>query len=106
MLKLLTLRRFWNITAIVVIFQLAFAQAMAASPELHHSCDSHSDVPGHECVVTLMQTGGYSVVLPDILPEDVSPETPPVPVANPIVMDLLPSHLAGGVLAHAPPRGP
>ena len=106
MLKFLTLRRIWNITAILVIFQLAFAQAMAASPELHHACEGHAGDPGHQCVVTMMLNGGYAVVVPDIEPVDVSPELPPLGVANPLGIDLIPSHLAGGVLAHAPPRGP
>jgi len=106
MLKFLSLRRLCEITTLLVIFQLAFAQAMAASPEFHHACEGHSGDPGHECLVTMMLNGGYALVIPDIEPVDTSPETPPAEVVSLSGIDLLPSHLTGGVLAHAPPRGP
>lgn len=106
MLKQPTLRGLSILTTILVMFQLALAQVMAASPELHHACDSHADDPGHECVVTMILNGGITTVAPDIIPEEISPEKPAAPVADPEEIDVVPTHLAGGVLAHAPPRGP
>jgi hypothetical protein len=102
------LRRFWKFTALVVMIQLLVAQAMAASGELHDHFHDHSDDHdhGHECVVTLMLQGGYENVKPDIVPVTIHSEAPDVPVLAPKTGDALPGHLVGGVLAHAPPRGP
>jgi len=100
-------RRFWALTAIAVLLQLIVVQAMAASGELHKRCHDHADEPGHECAVTLMLQGGYDEVVPDIVPVDVTiPEPPQMPVLAPKASDVEPAHLVGGVLAHAPPRGP
>jgi hypothetical protein len=96
----------WKITTLVVIFQMLVAQAMAASGAFHQQCHEHADDPGHECVVTLMVQGGYDRVMPDILPVDVMPEVPEAPVPELPASVVTPSHLLGGVLAHAPPRGP
>lgn len=96
----------WKITALLVILQLAFAQAMAANPDLHHACDGDSGKPGHECVVTLILNGGFTVTTPDIVPETISRIPLPAPVTTARGRDPFPSHLAGGVLAQAPPRGP
>lgn len=96
----------WNITALVVIFQMLVAQAMAASGAFHQQCHEHADDPSHECVVTLLIQGGYDRVMPDILPVDVMREVPEVAVPALAASDVTPSHLLGGVLAHAPPRGP
>ena len=99
-------RRFRIFTAILVMLQLVFVQAMAADGDLHHRCHDHAGDPGHECAVTLMLSGGYDLVVPDIKPVEIAPE-PPTPVVEiPVTVVIQPSHLAGGVLAHAPPRGP
>ncbi|MEO5915025.1 MAG: hypothetical protein ABIS50_12395 [Luteolibacter sp.] len=100
------LRRFWKFTALVVMFQLFVVQAMASSGTLHKHFHDHCDDPGHECAVTMMLHGGYDDVVPDIVPVDFISEAPDVPVLAPIAGDAQPSHLVGGVLAHAPPRGP
>lgn len=99
-------RRFWHITAWLVMWQLFVVHAMAASPELHESCHDHSHHPAHECAVTLMLQGGYAEVLPDIVPVEIRSEPPSLWVALPVAIENEPSHLIGGVLAHAPPRGP
>jgi hypothetical protein len=91
---------------VVVILQLMVIQAMAASADLHHRLHPHSDDHSHHCVVTLMQSGGYDVVVPDKAPVDFIPEPPDMTVAGPVERDVEPSHLSGGVLAHSPPRGP
>lgn len=101
-----TLRRFWSLTAIVVMVQLIVVQAMAASAALHEHCHDHSHEPAHECAVTLMLHGGYDQVSPDILPVDHHPESPQVPVDLAVAIEAEPSHGFGGVLAQAPPRGP
>lgn len=98
--------RFWQLTAMVVMLQLIAGQVMAASGSFHEQCHEHADDPAHECVVTLMLGGGYAEVVPDIVPVDVVSEPPQVPVLAPKAVNTVPSHLAGGVLAHAPPRGP
>ena len=90
----------------VVMLQLIVAQVMAASGAFHEKCHGHSHDPAHECVVTLMLGGGYHEVIPDIVPVNLIPEQPHVPVLAPKAMDTVPAHLVGGVLAHAPPRGP
>ncbi|MES2660933.1 MAG: hypothetical protein V4689_20065 [Verrucomicrobiota bacterium] len=100
------LRGFWKFTAIVVTFHLVVAQAMAVSGSLHKHFHDRCDEPGHECVVTLMLQGGYENVAPDIVPVMILSEAPDVPVLAPKTGDCLPFHLVGGVLAHAPPRGP
>ncbi len=100
------LRLVWQLTAIVVMFQLIVVQAMASSGVLHKHFHDHADDSDHQCAVTMMLHGGYDEVVPDIVPVDVIPEPPQVPVAFAIAIDLVPAHLAGGVLAHAPPRGP
>lgn len=94
------------LTTFVVLTQLLFANAMAADAGLHKKCHDHSDDPGHQCVVTLMLSGGYDSVLPDIKPVSVVPETPPEEVASPVGFIAVPTQLAGGIMAHAPPRGP
>lgn len=106
MTKARPIRRFWILTAWVVMFQLGFVQAMAASSALHEHCHDHAHDPAHECAVTLMLHGGYQNTLPDIVPVTVVPEPPDVPVHAPQPCDITPAHFAGGVLAQAPPRGP
>lgn len=106
MIRTRSFKRLWQLTAMVVMLQLIVAQVMAASGSFHEQCHEHADDPAHECVVTLMLGGGYSQVVPDIVPVDVVSEPPRVPVLAPKAVDTVPSHLAGGVLAHAPPRGP
>jgi hypothetical protein len=99
-------RRFLTLTAIVVLVQLIAGQAMAACGELHeHVCD-HSEKQSHECIVTLMLHGGYQNEAPNIVPVDLVIEPPDVPVKLAKAIESRPSHLVGGVLAHAPPRGP
>lgn len=90
----------------VVMFQLIVVQAMAASGAFHKCVHHHADEPDHECAVTLMLHGGYDETVPDILPVDFIPEAPEVPVLAPKESNRQPGHLAGGVLAQAPPRGP
>ena len=58
------LRLAWQLTAIVVIFQLSVVQAMASSGAFHKHLHDHADEPGHECAATLMIQGGYDVVVP------------------------------------------
>ena len=101
-----TLRRFWSTTAIVVMVQLIVVQAMAASAALHEHCHDHAHEPEHECAVTLMLQGGYDKVTPDIVPVDCHPEPPLVVVELPAAILTESAHFIGGVLAHAPPRGP
>lgn len=100
------IRRFWLFTTFVVMFQLVVVQAMAASGEIHHHLHDHSDDPGHECAVTLMLHGGYDEVIPDMVSVEIAAASPDVPVLALMASDVQPSHLVGGVLAHAPPRGP
>ena len=107
MAHLTSLKRFWTLTALVVLAQLLVVQAMASSGAFHKCLHDHAGEQGHECVVTLMLDGGYDTVAPDIIPVDLASEPPPAPplvVSKPA--DSTPSHLVGGVLAHAPPRGP
>ncbi len=100
------LRQFWNITTMVVIFQLLVVQAMATwgafHQHVHHDCDE----PDHHCAVTLVLSGGYQNEVPDVVPVEVRTEKPEVPVTALVASDSLPSHLVGGILAHAPPRAP
>lgn len=92
--------------ALVVIFQLLVLQGMAADSDLHHSLHSHSGDSDHQCVVTEMLCGGYDIAIPNAIPVEFIPEPPVVAVLGPIERDAGPSHLADGVIAHAPPRGP
>ena len=98
--------RFWSLTAMVVMVHLLIVLAMASSGGLHKCLHDHADEPGHECAVTLILSGGYDTVVPDIVPVDVESLPPLEPVTVPAVDVPVPSHLIGGVLAHAPPRGP
>lgn len=101
-----SLKRFWSLTAIVVLAQLLIVQAMASSGAFHKCLHDHAGEQGHECVVTLMLDGGYDTVAPGIIPVEVaSAVAEPTPVVSKSI-DSAPSHLVGGVLAHAPPRGP
>lgn len=106
MTKAPSLRRFWTLTAWVVMFQLSLVQAMAASGAFHKHCHEHADDPAHECAVTLMLQGGYQNTLPDIVPVTVIPEPTVVQLVALKPCDITPAHLVGGVLAQAPPRGP
>ena len=90
----------------VVIAQLWVVLAMASSGALHKRLHDHADEPGHDCGVTLMLSGGYDTVVPDIVPVDVESPPPLEPVTVLMAAVSVPSHLMGGVLAHAPPRGP
>lgn len=94
------------LVTVIVMLQLMVVQAMAASGELHKHLHDHADESDHECAVTLMLSGGYDTVVPDIVPVEFVPEQPPLAVNVPHAADSVPSHLVGGVLAHAPPRGP
>jgi hypothetical protein len=94
------------VTTLVVMLQLAAVHVMASSEELHERCHDHPEEHGHECAVDLILSGGYQSVKPDIVPVDFIPEQPPVAVVFPKAGDSTPGHLAGGILAHAPPRGP
>lgn len=100
------MKRFWALTALVVLVQLLVIQAMAASGALHKCLHDHAGDPGHECAVTLMQDGGYDTVAPEVIPVVVTVEPPAAPPIVAIPADSIPGHLVGGVLAHAPPRGP
>lgn len=106
MLKLRQLKKLWTLAAFAVLAQLLIAQAMAASSALHECLHDHAGEQGHECVVTLMLDGGYDTVAPDIIPVVTDSEPPPPPRVISKPADSTPSHLVGGVLAHAPPRGP
>jgi len=90
----------------VVIIQLLVVQAMATwgafHQHVHHDCGE----PDHHCAVTLLLSGGYQNEAPDVVPVEVQTERPDVPVLSPVAPDSMPSHLLGGVLAHAPPRAP
>jgi len=102
----ISLKRFWTLTAIVVLAQLLVVQAMAASGSLHKCLHDHAGESSHECAVTLIQDGGYDTVAPDIIPVVVTVEPPEARPIVSIPADSTPGHLVGGVLAHAPPRGP
>ncbi len=106
MTKARPLRRIWILTALVVMVQLSFVQAMAAYGALHRDCHEHADDPGHQCAVTLMLHGGYQDVTPDIVPVDVAPQPPTIPVHAAKPCDSGPDDLSGMVIAQAPPRGP
>lgn len=106
MLRLRPFKKLWTLAAIAVLAQLLVAQAMAASSALHECLHDHAGDHGHECVVSLMLDGGYDTVAPDIIPEVTDLGLPPPPLVGSESADSLPSHLIGGVLAHAPPRGP
>jgi len=101
-----SLKRFWTLTAIIVLAQLLVVQAMAASGALHKCLHDHAGERSHECAVTLIQDGGYDTVAPDIIPVDVASGPPQSPQVVSTPADSIPGHLVGGVLAHAPPRGP
>ena len=107
MANIRTFRRLGFLTAIVVLAQMLVVQAMAASGAFHKCMHEHAGELGHECAVTLLMDGGYDIVAPEITPVEAASEPPPAPplvVSKPA--DSTPSHLVGGVLAHAPPRGP
>lgn len=106
MIRIRHLRKLCSLTAVFVVFQLLVLQAMAASGDLHKRFHDHAGESSHECAVTMMLAGGYDSVVPDILPVEFIPEQPPLVVVFPRVVDVAPGHLAGGVLAHAPPRAP
>lgn len=99
-------RQLWLLTACAVVFQLLFAQAMVASDDFHHHCHEHSHESGHECVVTLMLNGGFDLVVPNIQPVDRPPHPPQMAAVLPIRVVMLHAHQAGGLMEHAPPRGP
>ncbi len=106
MTRIRQLRSICIVVTIILIAQLLVVQAMAASGELHQCLHNDAHDSGHECAVTLMLAGGYDSVVPDIVPVEFIPERPPVVVVVPEGMNSEPGHLVGGVLAHAPPRGP
>jgi hypothetical protein len=106
MVKNLLFRRLWLFTAWLVMTQLVYVQFMAASPELHECCHEHSQLPSHECAVTLMLEGGYAEVLPDIIPVEVSAQPPSGLVALSVAIENDAAHSTGDIVAHAPPRGP
>lgn len=106
MAKQAPLRRFWKITAGLLMWQLLVVYAMAASPEIHECCHEHSQNPAHTCVVDLILQGGWPEELPDITPVDLTSEPPQVLVVLPVKN---PGDGIGspcGILADAPPRGP
>lgn len=91
----------------VLIFQLAFVQAMAANGELHHHFHDHAEDTSHHCAVTMLLNGGFDVVVPDAMQvTEIAGEIPPATRCLRDPVEVEPSHLVGGVLAHAPPRGP
>ncbi len=106
MTRLRQFKRLLTLTALLVMVQLFVIQAMAASGALHKRCHDHADEADHQCAVTLMLNGGYDIVVPTVTPTGQEIEPPPEPVMPPKPVDSAPSHLVGGVLAHAPPRGP
>jgi hypothetical protein len=100
------IKRFWALTALVVLVQLLVVQAMAASGAFHQCLHDDADDQGHECAVNLMLQGGYDTVTPDVIPVTIDSVPPSAPPVVSISADFTPGHLVGGVLAHAPPRGP
>jgi hypothetical protein len=100
------IKRFWALTALVVLVQLLVVQAMAASGAFHKCLHDEADDQGHECVVNLMLEGGYDTVTPEVIPVTIDSVPPSAPPVVSISADFTPVHLVGGVLAHAPPRGP
>lgn len=99
-------KRFWSLTALLVLVHLLVGQAMTASGAFHKCLHDHAGEHGHECVVTLMLEGGYDTVAPEVTPVQVVADPPVYPSAVSIPVVSVPGHLVGGVLAHAPPRGP
>lgn len=105
--SLRSFRRFWCFTAIVVMVQMIVVHAMAVHPHLHECCHDHAHETDHQCIVTIISSGCCNHSLPDIVPVTVSVDPPEAPIELPQVESaILPDHLAGGLLAHAPPRGP
>ncbi len=100
------IRRLWQLTAIVLMLEMIVAQVMAANALFHKECHNDADDPAHECMVTLMMDGGICNVMPDIIPVKVTSEPPLGAMPAPKSVNDVSSHLVGGVLAHAPPRGP
>jgi hypothetical protein len=100
------LKRFWALTALVVLVQLLVVQAMAASGAFHQSLHDHAGDHGNECAVNLMLEGGYDAVAPELIPVPPASEPPSACRVVSIPADSTPGHLVGGVAAHAPPRGP
>ena len=86
--------------------QLLAAQVMVANAGLHKLCHDHADDPAHQCAVTLILGDGCQSELPDVLPVDVVPERPLADVAEPGFFIAMPCQMMGGIMAHAPPRGP
>ena len=83
--------------------------AMAVSEELHgrlhHHHDSEHEAP--PCEVALYRTGAMDASVPPPVGVAKIPQLPLPKVRVLWVMpDVVPSHLRGGMLAQAPPRGP
>ena len=100
------IRTFWQLAAIVLMLQMIIAQLMVANDLFHKECHHDAQDPAHECIVTLMMDGGYFNVMPDVMPVKVTSEPPSAAVVKPQPVNAEPAHLVGGILAHAPPRGP
>lgn len=106
MLKPPPLRRLWQLTAWLALWQVVTVQAMAASPELHECGHEHSRQPDHTCAVTLVLQGAYEEVLPDIVPVELSCQPPSTLEAQAVAIENEAARPIGETLAHAPPRGP
>lgn len=105
--NLRSFRRFWCLTAIVVMVQMIVVHAMAVHPDLHECCHDHAHEPDHQCIVTIISSGCCNFSVPDIEPVTISVEAPEPPAEMlPVEASILPDHLDGWLLAHAPPRGP
>lgn len=100
------IRRLWQLAAIVLTLEMIVAQVMFANALFHKECHHDAEDPAHECIVTMMMDGGYFNVMPDIMPVKVTSDPPSAAVLKPQSVNVEPAHLVGGILAHAPPRGP
>ena len=82
---------------------MALALAMAVSPGLHDRVHHDGDEKGHQCLVTLMLTGGCDDTTPEALVVTAFPATSfgTVPIGESAWVE---SVFAGGsVFEHAPP---
>jgi hypothetical protein len=93
--------------ASALLFQFALILAMAAWSPLHEELHCDADQHDHQCEVTLWRSGAVDAVpLPLAVPQEMAPiELPDVrPIRT--FAAFTATHLLGGVMAQASPRGP
>jgi hypothetical protein len=82
---------------------IALALLMAVSPELHEFVHHDGDADGHQCLVTLMQTGGCDDTAPETLVVTAFLATlfGTVPIGESAWVESV--FASGSVFEHAPP---